>query len=366
MAKDLYQVLGVNKTATETEIKKAFRKLAQKHHPDRKGGDETRFKEVNAAYEILGDAKKRQTYDQFGEAAFDQGVGGFNPNDFARGQGAGGFTGFGGQPFDSSQFDFSEIFGSMFGGSRGQETSTGRRGADLQTSVDVALEEIYAGTTREVRLQKNVRCDHCGGSGAEPGSHAKICSTCNGSGEVRSMRQTAFGQSVNTVICPQCQGRGDVFTAKCKQCSGRGNLQAIKTYLVKIPRGAKNGAQIRFRGEGEFDTHGKNPGDLLVTIRLLPHPRFELDDLHLKTTVAVPFPTAALGGKIKVPTLEGDILLTIPAGTSGGKVIRVAGKGMAHPKSGSGDLLVRIEIEVPKSLTREQKELLVSWQQSLG
>lgn len=348
MAKqDFYEVLGVQKNASEADIKKAYRRMAQKYHPDRNPGDEeslNRFKEVKEAYEVLSDARKRAAYDQFGHAGVDPSMGG----------GPGGGFGGGGASFSDI---FGDVFGDIFGGGAGRGPGGQRvyRGADLRYNLDLSLEEAVAGTTVKIRVPTMVSCTVCGGNGAKPGSKPETCTTCGGVGQVR-MQQGFF--SVQQT-CPRCHGSGSIVSDPCSACQGHGRVQENKTLSVKVPPGVDTGDRIRLAGEGEAGENGGPPGDLYVQIRVKEHPIFTRDDNNLFCEVPIPFVTAALGGELEVPTLEGKVKLKIPAETQSGKLFRLRGKGVKPVRGGPvGDLLCRVMVETPVNLNEKQKDLL--------
>jgi molecular chaperone DnaJ len=345
--RDLYEILGLQKNAGEDEIKKAYRRLAMKFHPDRNAGDkaaeaERQFKEVKEAYEILSNPQKRAAYDQFGHAGVDPSVGGGRP-------GAGGFGGGGAS--------FSDIFGDVFGDIFGANGRRGgpNRGADLRYNLELSLEEAVAGTTVKIRVPSYSKCGTCNGSGAKPGTSPKTCPTCAGLGQVR-MQQGFF--SVQQT-CPRCHGRGQVIEEACPTCHGQGRVQEQKTLSVKVPPGVDTGDRIRLAGEGEAGEAGGPAGDLYVQVAVKEHPIFTREDAHLFCEVPISFGTAALGGELHVPTLDGRVLLKIPAGTQTGKIFRMRGKGV-KPVRGNvpGDLLCKVVVETPVNLTSEQRELL--------
>ncbi|PKO42631.1 MAG: molecular chaperone DnaJ [Betaproteobacteria bacterium HGW-Betaproteobacteria-3] len=359
MAKrDYYETLGVPKNASEEEIKKAYRKLAMKHHPDRNQGDaakaaEARFKEAKEAYEMLSDAQKRAAYDQYGHAGVD-------PN--MRGPGGPGAEGFGG--FSEA---FGDIFGDIFGGQRGA-AGGGRggrqvfRGSDLSYAMEVSLEEAAHGKEAQIRIPTWDACETCHGTGAKPGTQAKTCSTCNGAGAVQ-MRQGFF--SVQQT-CPTCRGSGKFITDPCNSCHGQGKVKKNKTLEVKIPAGIDDGMRIRSAGNGEPGTNGGPPGDLFIEIRLKKHDIFERDGDDLHCQVPISFTTAALGGEIEVPTLAGKAAIDIPEGTQAGKQFRLRGKGIKGVRSSyPGDLYCHISVETPVKLTEHQRKLLKDFDESI-
>jgi molecular chaperone DnaJ len=343
MAKrDYYEVLGVNRDAADEDIKKAYRRLAMKHHPDRNPDNpkaEEHFKEAKEAYEVLSDTQKRQAYDQFGHAGVDPSMGG--------GQGGAGMGGFA----DA----FSDIFGDIFGGRGGGGRSNVYRGADLRYNLEISLEEAARGTETRIRIPTMAECESCHGSGAKKGTTPTTCPTCGGHGQVR-MQQGFF--SIQQT-CPKCHGTGRYVADPCPTCHGGGRVKQHKTLSVKIPSGIDEGDRIRLSGEGEPGVNGGPPGDLYVQIHLKAHPVFQRDHDDLHCEMPVSFTVAALGGEIEIPTLDGGARLKIPAETQTGKVFRLRGKGIKGVRSISqGDLLCHVVIETPVHLTDRQKELL--------
>ncbi len=348
--RDYYELLDVSRSASEADIKKAYRKMAMKYHPDRNPGDheaEEKFKEIQKAYAVLSDAQKRSAYDQFGHAGVDgaAGAGGFG----------GGFGGFGDV--------FGDIFENIFSQGRGgQHQSRAQRGSDLQIGVELTLEEAALGKQIEITVPRHVACEPCDATGAKKGSKPKRCETCNGVGQVRI--QQGFFSIQQT--CPSCHGAGDVITEPCPNCRGHGRVREQKKLTVKVPPGVDQGDRVRLPGEGEAGTQGGSSGDLYVQVAMKPHAIFtrQASDLHCE--VPISFVTAALGGSIEVPTLEGRVTLKIPAETQTGKAFRLRGKGMQSVRSSAkGDLLCKVTVETPVSLQREQKELLEQFQASL-
>jgi molecular chaperone DnaJ len=355
--RDYYQVLGIDRDADEEDIKRAYRKLAMKYHPDKNPGDhaaEERFKELGEAYEALSDPQKRAAYDRYGHAAFQQG-----------GFGAGG--GFH-DPFDL----FREVFGSaggtggifehFFGG--GQTDGTGRqRGSDLRYDMQITLEEAAAGCEKEIEIRKLDVCERCEGSGAQKGSHAVTCSVCRGRGQVVSSR--GFFQVAQT--CPNCQGTGRVIEKPCRECQGDGRLERTSRVKLKIPAGIDEGARLRSVGGGEAGLRNGTPGDLYVVIHIKEHAIFQRDGMDLHCEMPIPFAVAALGGEVRVPTLTGAVNLKIPSGTQSGSVFRVRGQGMpALHSSSRGDILAQVQVEVPTRLNSEQRKALEHFAQLCG
>ncbi|PID65801.1 MAG: molecular chaperone DnaJ [Gammaproteobacteria bacterium] len=350
MSKDLYHILGVSKSASKDELKKAYRKLAMKYHPDRNPGNkeaETKFKEAKEAYEILNNEQKRQLYDQYGyEAATGQG-----------GMG-GGFHSGGAADFGDI---FGSVFGDMFGGGGGR--SRARRGSDLLFNLQLSLEDAVSGTQQTIKVPTQVACKACDGSGAKKGSSKKTCGTCHGQGQVR-MQQGFFAVQQT---CPTCQGAGEVIENPCEACHGQGRVHDSKTLSVKIPAGVDNGDRIRLSGEGEAGEHGAPAGNLFVEVTVKPHKIFTRKGNDLYCEMPVSFATAALGGELEVPTLSGKGNLKIPAETQTGKLFKISGKGVKSVRNHTtGNLLVRVIVETPVNLNKEQIDLLEKFQTSLG
>ncbi len=350
--KDYYEVLGLQKGASENDIKRAYKRLASKHHPDKNQGSkdaEEKFKEINEAYEVLGDAEKRAAYDQYGHAAFEQGGG-------AGGFGGGFSGGFGG---------FEDIFSEMFGGGFGSGGRRQRvvRGDDLRYDIEISLEEAVKGCKKDIRISTLAECDTCHGSGAEKGSKVETCSHCHGSGRIR--RQQGF--FVTEAVCPSCHGSGKKIEKPCKSCHGDGRVQKAKNLSVTIPAGVDTGNQLRLSGEGAAGENGAPAGDLYVVIHVREHDIFERDGSNLYCEVPISFTMAALGGEIEVPTLDGKLKLKIPAETQTGKLFRVRGKGVTSPRGGyAGDLICKVVVETPVALNDEQKDLLRKLEESLA
>jgi molecular chaperone DnaJ len=350
--KDFYQVLGVKKDAEAAEIKKAYRKLARANHPDSNPGDTAkhdRFKEVAEAYDVVGDAKKRKEYDEIRASYASGGFGGGFPGGF------GGSTTTGG---GAAGFDLGDLFGGMFGGGAGGGTrrtrQQPRRGADVEAEVTIGFEESVEGTTLPLRLSSDAPCSHCQGTGGKPGTRPHICPTCQGSGMVASSTSGTF---MMNETCPECHGRQLVYDEVCPVCHGSGHGVSSRTIQARIPAGVKNGQKIRLRGKGGAGEQGGSPGDLLVVVRVRPHRLFHRKGDNLTVDVPVTFDEAALGAEIKVPTLGGSpVTVRIPPGTPNGRAFRVRGRGVQHRDGTKGDLLVTVQVQVPPTLTDEQRQ----------
>ena len=358
MAKrDYYDVLGISRTATQEEIKAAFRKQAMKHHPDRNPGNkeaEEKFKEANEAYSVLSDAAKRQAYDQFGHA----GVEGAAAGGPGRGGFEGGFGGFGGLGDI-----FGDIFEEAFGGGGRRRGGAAAGGRDLRIDREVTLEEVLTGVDVTLDVPTLQTCDTCTGSGARPGTGLKRCPDCQGRGQVR----ISHGFFTMAQTCPRCRGYGEIVESPCMTCGGTGRVHRARKVKVRIPPGVENGTTLRISGAGEAGERGAPAGDLYVVIRVREDKRFERDGANLLTDFSISFPLAALGGEIDVPTLEGPVRLKIPAGTQPGSHFRVTGHGLPHLKSrGRGDLYVRAQVIVPKKLSKEEKKIVQDLAAKLG
>ena len=344
--RDYYEVLGVDRSASDKELKKAYRRMAMKYHPDRNQGDSTadeNFKEVNEAFEVLSDAKKKAAYDQYGHAGVDPNMGGMG------GMGGGGFA--------NGNFGdiFGDVFGDIFGSGGGRGRSSAQRGSDLRYQLELTLEEAVSGVSKKIRIPTLVSCVTCNGSGAKKGTKPIDCTTCGGIGQVR-MQQGFF--SVQQT-CSNCRGTGKMIKDPCNSCHGEGRKQEHKTLSVKIPPGVDAGDRIRLSGEGAAGTGGAPAGDLYVQVSVADHPIFQRDGKHLYCEVPITFVDAALGGELEVPTLEGKVKLKIPAETQTGKLFRLRGKGVVPIRGGSsGDMMCRVMVETPVNLTERQKELL--------
>lgn len=352
--RDYYKVLDVPRNAAEAEIKKAYRRLAMKYHPDRNPNDaeaEAKFKEAKEAYEVLCDPQKRAAYDQHGHA----GVEALN-----RGGGRGGFGGFG--PGDAFSDIFGDVFGDIFGTRRGGGRSQVYRGADLRYELELDLDQAVFGHTVEIEVPKLTECDVCHGTGAAKGSSPVTCETCDGTGQVRISQ--GFFQLQQT--CPRCRGAGTIVRNPCDKCLGQGRVRKTKKLHVKVPPGVDTGNRIRLTGEGEAGRNGGPPGDLYVEVHVREHPIFERDGADLSCEVPISFGTAALGGTVEVPTLDGPVTIKIPPETQSGRVFRLRGKGVRPVHGGArGDLFCRVVIETPVALTAEQKELIRKLEESL-
>ena len=356
--KDYYGTLGVSKTADDKEIKKAYRKLAMKYHPDKNPGDkeaEEKFKEINEAYEVLSDSEKRNIYDQYGSDAVN-GQGGFG--------GAGGFGGFGGGAGGFE--DIFDMFGDVFGGGRGGFSGFGgstrrgpRRGADIRQSVTIDFMEAAFGKKVSIKINRNEECEECHGSGCAPGTSKKTCPTCNGSGSIREVRQTMFGNMASQRECPDCHGTGEKIEKPCSHCKGKGFVRKTKSIDVDIPAGIDDGQILRVAGQGEYGEMGGPRGDLLLVVNVRSHDVFQRDGFDVYMTIPVSIVQATLGDDIQVPTIDGDVKYTVPSGTQPGTVFRLKGKGIQYVNSSKrGDQYVKVEVQIPKKVTDKQAELL--------
>ncbi len=353
--RDYYEVLGVDKSAGDAELKKAYRKLAMKYHPDRNKGDaeaEKKFKEASEAYDVLRDPQKRQRYDQFGHSGMN---GGF-----------GGASDFGNADFEDIFSRFSDIFGAdifggdPFGGGRSQSRrrrGTGRPGADMKLHVELSLEEIAEGVEKTLKVKKQVKCDACNGTGAETESDFETCGTCSGVGEVRQVSRTMFGQFVNVQPCPTCSGEGRIIRNRCTSCGGEGRVKSEEKIKVNIPSGVANGNYITLRRQGNAGVRGGEPGDLIVLIEEIEHEHFERDGNDIFYDLNLSIPDAILGTEVKVPTLKGQAKVKIEPGTQPGKLLRMKERGIRGlNNSGTGDQFIRVNVYVPKDLTAEERK----------
>ncbi|MBI1885566.1 MAG: molecular chaperone DnaJ [Chloroflexi bacterium] len=349
--RDYYEVLGVPRNATTEQVKRAFRKLAMQYHPDRnkEDGAEARFKEIGEAYEVLADPEKRAAYDRFGHA----GLQGFDM----------------GRPFEGFDFGgFGDIFEAFFGGTMGRRGREAQRGHDRKVAVEIDFEEAAFGCEKEIEVGRTELCDRCGGSASEPGSQLARCAACNGTGEVRRVHRSFFGQFVNIAACSQCQGEGRIITRPCRDCKGAGRQRRRRKLLVKIPSGVDEGSQMRLSGEGDAGFNGGPTGNLYVVIKVRPHPCFQRDEYDLIYPLELNFSQAALGCEVRVPTLEGKTeALRVPPGTQNSQVFVFKGKGVPHVRgSGRGDLLVHANVVVPSALSDEQRRLLLELADTFG
>ncbi len=358
--RDYYEVLGVDKNADDATLKKAYRKLAKKYHPDMNPGDkeaEAKFKEATEAYSVLSDADKRRQYDQFGHAAFENGGGG-----------AGG--GFGGFDFGGDMGDiFGDIFGDLFGGGGRRRANNGpMKGANLRAAVNIMFQEAITGCDKELEINLKDPCKKCNGTGAKPGTSPETCKKCNGSGQVVMTQQSMFGMVRNVTVCPDCQGTGKIIREKCPDCRGTGYTSSRKKIQVSIPAGIDDGQSIRIRDKGEPGTNGGPRGDLLVEVRVARHPIFAREDMNIFSSANISFAQAALGGKIRIPTVDGDVEYEVKPGTQPNTRIRLKGKGVPslRNKNIRGDHYVTLTLQVPTNLSNESKEALRKFDETLG
>lgn len=347
--RDYYEVLGVSKSATADEIKRAYRKKALESHPDKNGGDDTKFKELGEAYEALKDSDKRAQYDQFGH----------NGPFGAGGNGGGGAQGFGGFDFNGAGFDMGDILSQFMGGGFGGGAQTReRRGRDLEIGIDLTFQEAVFGAQKELAFELQDECDRCHGTTAEPGTQLKTCPTCKGSGQISSVQQTILGSIRQNRPCNTCHGKGQIAEKQCTKCSGRGVIRHTKKLSVKIPAGVDHGNTIRVTGEGEA-VQGGHRGDLYVHVRVRADKRFHREAQNIISDVSLPMVEAALGTEIPIETVDGNVKLKIPAGTQSGKVFKLSDRGVPYPNGrGRGDHLVRVIVETPTKLTAQQRQLL--------
>ena len=359
--RDFYEVLGVKKGASEDELKKAYRKLAKENHPDLHPGDkecEARFKEINEAYEVLSDPDKRAKYDQFGHAAFDPSQG------FGGGGGFGGFAGFGG--FGDI---FSDSFGGGFGfgGGGGRNPNAPRKGDNLRATVNIKFEEAAFGVKKDVFVSKIEQCPDCKGTGCAEGTTAEVCPDCKGTGTVMSTKRTPFGMVQSSEQCPKCKGRGKIIHSPCKTCRGIGSVRRQHKVSVSIPAGIDDGQTISLKGQGNAGLNGGPAGDLLITVLVQPHARFERDGASILLDQEISFSQAALGAEVEVPTLDGKVKLNIPEGTQTGTTGRLKGKGVPFLRNGGrGDQFVTVNVAVPRSMTSTQKNALRRYAETMG
>jgi len=359
MSKDYYNILGVGKNASPDEIKKAFREKAHRFHPDKQGGDEAKFKELNEAYQVLGDQQKRSQYDQYGQT-------------FEQARAGGGFSGFEGfrdfsgfsNGFNINMDDLGDImggFGDIFGFSAqgGQGRRRAKRGSDIEVAFTIEFKEAVFGVEREISLKKNITCPSCKGDGAEPGAGSATCATCHGSGRVIKTQRTILGNVQMQSTCPTCHGEGKIIKEKCRQCKGHGVVNEIANLKIKIPAGIDSGESIRYAGQGEAAAKGGQPGDLYIRIRVNPDKRFSRQGDDILSRAEISVATAALGGRIEVQTVDGVAELKIPEGTQSGRIFKLSDKGIQNLRGrGRGDQLVEVAVKIPTGLSRKQKEML--------
>ncbi|MFH0779975.1 MAG: molecular chaperone DnaJ [Parcubacteria group bacterium] len=376
MSKDYYKILGVDKNSSEAEIKAAFRKLAHEHHPDKAGGNEAKFKEINEAYQVLGNKEKRQQYDQFG-ADFDQ-QGGFGAGmgweDFMRAARGGPSTGSGQGGFNNIKFDFGgadlgDMFGDIFsnfgfGSSRSSRSSQKQRGDDIQVDYKLDLFEAFSGVKKQVELYKDVKCPHCHGNLAEPGAKIVTCKTCGGQGQVSETQRTMFGVFQTATVCPGCLGQGKVPEQKCKECKGQGVVRKKELINIEIPAGVEDGMTLKMSGHGQAGSFGAGAGDLYINLRVKNNSEFERHGNDLVSKQKISFKQAALGAEIEIKTIDGTVEMKIPAGTQPNTRFRLKGKGMPHLNSnGRGDMYVIVDVEVPTKLSRKQRQILEEFEE---
>lgn len=358
MAKDYYQILGVDKNASPEDIKKAFRKLAHQHHPDKSSGDEAKFKEINEAYQVLGDKDKRAKYDRFGSSAFQGGsagfgdMGGFDFSQFYQGGQNGGF--------EMNFGDLGDMFGDLFGfGHNQNKKQTNQRGRDLEIAIKIDFLKAVFGGEETINLEKQITCKHCQGSGAEPNSQIKTCPDCQGRGFIDQIQRTMLGNIRTQAACPKCNGTGKIIEQPCKECRGQGRTLKKEPLTIKIPAGVSNGQTIKFANQGEAGLRGSSSGDLYINVRVQPHPTLKRDGVNIYSVLPLTFRQAALGDKIEIETVDGPVTLKVPAGTQSGQEILLRGKGVPRLHSyGRGDHLVEAKVITPKNLTKEQKKAL--------
>ncbi|MBU1180175.1 molecular chaperone DnaJ [Patescibacteria group bacterium] len=351
MSKDYYKILGLSRSASQEDVKRRFRELAHKHHPDKQGGDEAKFKELNEAYQVLGNAERRKQYDQYG-TTFDN-FGGFSgQNPFS------GFGNFGGQRVNINMEDLGDIFGDLFGMGGRTRTKTRTRASDIEMNLNLNFKESIKGAEKVLELYKNAQCEVCNGTGAEPGAKINTCAECSGNGQVNRVQNTMFGSFQMKSTCPRCRGEGSMPERYCKQCSGSGIRKKSVNLKINVPAGINDGEILRISGAGEGAARGGVSGDLYLNISVENDARFTREGNHILTRAPLDFKTAALGGYIEVDTLDNKMRIKIPAGTESGQLFRLKGLGVA----GRGDLLVETYITVPKKLSRQQKKMLEEWE----
>ncbi len=362
--RDLYEVLGLGNSASDEEIKKAYRKLAKKYHPDLNPGDKTaeqKMKEVNAAYEVLSDKEKKDRYDRFGHAGIDPSY-----------NAAGGYGGYGAPGGGFEDFDLGDLFGNIFGGafggqSQSQRRSGPQRGENIRMSMTLTFEEAAFGCEKSVNVNRTESCSECGGSGAKKGTSAETCQTCHGTGQVRTQQRTPFGVFASSGPCQACHGTGKIIKEPCEKCKGNGKVRRSRTIKVKIPAGIDNGQTVSLRGEGNEGTLGGPAGDLYVTVSVLEHKLFKRDGQDVLLEMPVSFVQAALGATLTVPTVDGKVQYNMPEGTQTGTIFRLKGSGIPNVNGrGRGDQYVKVSIEIPRNLSKEQKDILSSFDEAVG
>lgn len=369
MSTNYYDILGVSKSASADEIKRAYRKKAHEFHPDKGAGNEDKFKQVNEAYQVLSHSEKKQQYDQYGQT-FEQaqrngGAGGYGGNPFGGQNPFGDFSGFG---QGGVEFDLGDIFGDIFGGAQQRSTSRRSRGIDLEMGLTINFEEAVFGVEKNITIEKQDTCKTCNGNGAAKDSKIVTCSKCHGQGQIRTQRRTIFGNVASSIVCDKCNGMGKIPEVPCNNCSGSGVLRQEKTIAVKVPAGIDDGQRIRVSGEGEAGYRGSAAGDLYLSITVKDHKDFVRDGFNLHKELPISFTQATLGAKPLVKTLDGDIELKIPSGTQAGTVFKVKGKGVPNINNPShrGDLLVTVRVIIPNKLSKKEKDLLKQLAQERG
>lgn len=354
--KDYYEVLGISRDASESDIKKAYRKLAMKYHPDKNKGNkeaEEKFKDINEAYQVLSDPEKKEQFDRFGTTDFNGGGFGGGGFDFS---GMGGFE----DIFDS-------FFGGGFGGSSRNRRNAPRRGADLEYTINLTFEEAVFGVEKDITIAKNEKCDTCKGSGAKPGTSSKTCDRCGGTGQVKYQRNTPLGSFVSTGTCDKCEGSGKIIEEKCQKCHGKGTIRKNKKISINIPAGVDNGNVLPLRGQGEPGENNGPNGDLYINIRVSPHKTFKRKGFDINIEEHISFGRAVLGTELKVPTIDGEVKYKIPEGTQSGTVFRLRGKGVQRVNSkGRGDQYVKVVVDIPKNINEKQKQALVDYMEASG
>lgn len=355
-SRDYYEILGIDKNATDDEIKKAYRRLAKQYHPDVNKEDkdaEAKFKEINEAYEVLSDPQKRAQYDQFGTA---------DPNAAGGFGGFGGFGDFGQNPFGDI---FDMFFGEGFGGGRRDRRNAPQRGADIRYDIELTFEEAAFGTKKDIKINRTEPCPECGGSGAKKGTSPETCPHCHGTGQIQFAQNTAFGRFVTSRTCDRCGGKGTIITDPCPHCHGRGTVKRQRTVSINIPAGIDDGQILTLSGEGELGKNGGSPGDLLIAVKVKPHKVFRRQGADVYCDIPISFVTAALGGDIEVLTLDGKIKYHIPEGTQPGTQFKLKGKGIPYIRGyGRGDQYINVIVDIPKGLTQEQKDILRQFEAS--